>query len=72
MLKLIKSYVDITKIIWNYYCKALKQIDCKWEFEATNFIRSKSLVERALKLMAILTNCQDILDLKTRTFFANI
>lgn len=49
----------------------LKLVDCKWRFNAANFIRSKKFIVQTLKLVTMVAKCQDLLDFKSSLFFAN-
>lgn len=67
----IEVPIQALKLASNCYKEFLNLINWKWSINAEEYIRSKGLVERTLKLIVGIAKRLDIFDLKTSLLLAN-
>lgn len=58
----IKTHIKADKFICNYYNKALKLINKKWDYEAAIYIKDKKFSKPILKLVTAIAKLCDIKD----------
>lgn len=71
LLHSIEVHVEAAKLTRNRCEKSLNLINREWDMDAEEYIRSRGLVERTLKLIAAVAKRRDVPDLKTGLLLAN-